>query len=459
MTAELPAQKPGDVRLDPASGDYFVTVMNDAGELVEMRVVPPNKVVLDMALRVESVVQGRWRYSYSVTVLPGSIQPLSFFEVDCPALAGIGGLSATIPHPWAVRHSSEVSLPSCDFSQRGTLTLPVGGTLLASLEAGYLPSRGAARAFGAAEGVRWPTFDPIEENAPAVAVVNRLEGFSGGWKEIPTVVPGRDPATITDAGVGLGLVREDLDASCGTLGWIGDAAVCTLLHGSIAEAQTAWGQGNVASTRTAIDAFLATLTAHHDSTGTGPITDNAFWLLTVNAEFIRDLLPAGGASVTLPLAADTYLRSGSPNQNQGTEPILRLRASGNNRALLRLDSAAVATAVESGTVTSARLELTITLNADNWGATGRTIDLHRLTQAWTEAGATWNCGDDLDPGNQKPDCPLSAWEMGGAGPHPWIATPTATPLITNGLRGVITFDVTSDIQAMLGGGGITGDGS
>jgi len=137
---------------------------------------------------------------------------------------------------------------------------------------------------------------------------------------------------------------------------------------------------------------------------------------------------------------------------QGTEPILRLRASGNNRALLRLDSAAVATAVGSGTVTSARLEPTIVLNADNWGATGRTIDLHRLTQAWTEAGATWNCGDDLDPGNQKPDCPLTAWEMGGAGPHPWIATPTATRLITNGLQGVITFDVTADVQAMLGAG-------
>ncbi len=42
--------------------------------------------------------------------------------------------------------------------------------------------------------------------------------------------------------------------------------------------------------------------------------------------------------------------------------------------------------------------------------------------------------------------------MGGAGPHPWIATPTATKLITNGLRGVITFDITADIQAMLGAG-------
>jgi len=267
-------------------------------------------------------------------------------------------------------------------------------------------------------------------------------------------VPGRTvgvepfPASLDPASLVVRLTAL-LAESC-QLEWIA-AAACGSLDSQLTSIATALSAGNTDGARSGLNDLVQALADGFQPSAPGPVNDAAFWLLTVNAEFIRDLLPAGGGSVTLPLGADTYLRSGSPNQNQGTEPILRLRASGNNRALLRVDSAAVATAVGSGTVTSARLELTITLNADNWGSTGRTIDLHRLTQAWTEAGATWNCGDDLDPGNQKPDCPLSAWEMGGAGPHPWIATPTDTQLLTNGLRGVITFDVTAGIQALLGG--------
>jgi hypothetical protein len=160
------------------------------------------------------------------------------------------------------------------------------------------------------------------------------------------------------------------------------------------------------------------------------------------------------APVTTPLAltADTYLRQGEPNQNFGTELILRVRPTGKNRALLQVDPATLAAAVGGGPVTAARLELTITHNADNWGPNGRDIALHRLTVPWTELGATWNCGVDTVPGNPQAECaPGTAWEMGTAGPNPWEPTPTGTVTITNGRRGVVTFDVTADVAAWLGG--------
>jgi len=117
--------------------------------------------------------------------------------------------------------------------------------------------------------------------------------------------------------------------------------------------------------------------------------------------------------------ADTYIRQGNPNQNQGTEPILRLTASGKNRALLRWDPQAIAGAIGGDSLVAARLELTIAANADNWGTSGRTIDLHRLTQAWTETGATWNCADDMNPGNSVADCSgATAWAMDGPDPRP-----------------------------------------
>jgi hypothetical protein len=155
---------------------------------------------------------------------------------------------------------------------------------------------------------------------------------------------------------------------------------------------------------------------------------------------------------TLAPVADTYIRQGAPNQNQGTETALRLQSSGHNRVLLRWDQQTLTQAVAGGTLVSARLELTIVDNADNWGTSGRTIDLHRLTQAWTELGATWNCAEDSVPTDQTPDCSgPTAWAMDGPDPRPWVATPTATATIRNGQTGVVAFDVTADVAAFLAG--------
>jgi hypothetical protein len=148
---------------------------------------------------------------------------------------------------------------------------------------------------------------------------------------------------------------------------------------------------------------------------------------------------------------DTYLRSANPNTNEGAALFLRVRPTGDNRALLQFGEADLLAAVGGGTLASAQLELTIVDNADNWGPSGRTIDAHRLTQAWTELGATWNCAHDTDPGNPVPDCSTEAWEMSTTGPNPWMTPATATVLMTNGVRGVVRFDVTADVAAFLSG--------
>jgi hypothetical protein len=155
---------------------------------------------------------------------------------------------------------------------------------------------------------------------------------------------------------------------------------------------------------------------------------------------------------TLTPHADTYIRQGSPNQNQGAELILRLQSSGKNRALLRWDQQTLVQAVAVGTLSSARLELTIADLGDNWSAQGRTIELHRMTQAWTELGATWNCAVDTVPGDSKAECTgATAWDMDHSAAWPFVAETTATALLRNGQTGVVTFDVTADVQAWLAG--------
>jgi hypothetical protein len=174
---------------------------------------------------------------------------------------------------------------------------------------------------------------------------------------------------------------------------------------------------------------------------------------------------------TLDASADTYLRSGSPNVNEGASPFLQLRASGDNRALIGFDQTALQSLIGDGELVSAHLELDITENGDNWGADGRTIDAHRLTVGWAEgngfvldghppnrgtgAGATWNCAVDADIANQRPDCSgATEWEMGKPNQpqlHPWVGTPSDTALITNGLGGTVTLDVTADVAGFLAG--------
>src|SRR5262249_27256471 len=56
---------------------------------------------------------------------------------------------------------------------------------------------------------------------------------------------------------------------------------------------------------------------------------------------------------TLSVSQDTYLRQGNPNQNQGSESILRLQESGNNRILLSVSSTDLQSAVGIHSVVSA----------------------------------------------------------------------------------------------------------
>ncbi|MCC6527959.1 MAG: VCBS repeat-containing protein [Polyangiaceae bacterium] len=155
-----------------------------------------------------------------------------------------------------------------------------------------------------------------------------------------------------------------------------------------------------------------------------------------------------GTSAVLPVA-DTYVRGGAPNQAEGMASVVRVQQSGKNRALFEFDTNAIADQIGPGSLVSATLEVTISDNGDNWSTAGRTIDLHRVTTSWAEAGATWNCAIDANPANSAPDCPTTSWAMDGPSPRPWVATPTASATIHNGQTGVVTFDVTADVLSFL----------
>ena len=183
---------------------------------------------------------------------------------------------------------------------------------------------------------------------------------------------------------------------------------------------------------------------------------------------LYSLLYADTQQTTLNPSADTYVRSGANDTNEGGSVFLRVRSSGRNKGFVAFDQNAIAQAIGNGTLISAILRLHITDNADNWGSLGRTVDAHRMRQNWAEgngsvantspsdrgtgAGATYRCAIDSDISNQAKDCPPDEWNVKtGADPSekPWEETVTDSVLITNGLTGSIDYDVTTDVQAYL----------
>ena len=178
---------------------------------------------------------------------------------------------------------------------------------------------------------------------------------------------------------------------------------------------------------------------------TATLRDHAGNAATATGRF-QLLLGPSNATLTLTAAADTYVTARAPDHEYGRAPILRVARTGPSRALVSFDGPALAAALAGSQLLSARLELSIAANGNNWGAHGRTVGAYRLTTAWSEAAATWDCPADANLDNHQPDC-AAPWN-GGA----FVPTPTATALLTRNLAGTVGFDVTADVAAFLAGG-------
>lgn len=196
------------------------------------------------------------------------------------------------------------------------------------------------------------------------------------------------------------------------------------------------------------------------------------WPCAIAVFLIASITSTPAVEVILQADRDTFLRSGADNTNEGGSPFLRIKASGDNRALLHFSQSQLEAALVGHTLVSATLQVLVADDANNWGKDGedRTIGVHRMTMDWAEGnginsetptrlrdrgtgpGATWSMAVDLLIENGRLDFGTE-WEMARKGPNPFLADPTATSVITNSLLEgtVVNFDVTPDVAAFLTG--------
>ena len=228
-----------------------------------------------------------------------------------------------------------------------------------------------------------------------------------------------------------------------------------------------YGEGNGDEPLT-LDGFNFELSHQYNTPGeyevTVKITDEV--LATGSSTATVIVVEPNSEPVTILPIADTFIKQGGQNENEGGSSIMRLQSSGKNRGLVQFSQEEIEEAIGSSESYTATLRFVITDNGNNWGNTGRTIALHRLLDPWIEgngfivgnqptfrgdsAGATWNCGIDDNTANQTNDC-SSTWEMTNSSSWPFITSSSASTLITNNQEGVVEIDVTGDIQEFMNG--------
>jgi hypothetical protein len=143
-------------------------------------------------------------------------------------------------------------------------------------------------------------------------------------------------------------------------------------------------------------------------------------------------------TVTLDITSDTSVRSSTPNKNFGTQNNLDI-----NRSLIAIDQMVLKNALpRNDYVESAKLRLTLIPTA--LPRLQRNLNAHRVTKAWQESNATWNCAVDSNTGNTSADCSgATKWATAGG---EFISTPSCQTVIPSSRTGVVECDVTADVR-------------
>jgi hypothetical protein len=161
--------------------------------------------------------------------------------------------------------------------------------------------------------------------------------------------------------------------------------------------------------------------------------------------------PVTGTAI-VPATRDTTVLAALPNANFGSSSVLRIQGSIRGRALVGIDAAEVAQALQGNPLLSAQLVLPVAEVSENWGLE-QLVGVHRLRHGWTEGSATWSCAVDANTANGAADCSNGdAWAMFGTLQQvPWLDPPTATALVSSGDGGALVVDVTRDVACSIAG--------
>ena len=230
---------------------------------------PGTKLIVDVRVSSVTLAGDTARVEYLLSNRATSVEELVFFTVNAPAPP----ISVSEPEPsaaWKV---------STTYRERSVARWAVLNTLAQGAGSPPLSFRAVGLPAIVTAWYRGNSLPTLGEDDPQVEhpdpetprpEVDPLEAYS-----VPTHTVGIEPAPPRATPASLTTRLDGLTAQSCALGWITQASLCTRLRSQLTAQPSR------------LAAFQSALAAGH--TPGGPVTDNAYWLLKVNADYILSL--------------------------------------------------------------------------------------------------------------------------------------------------------------------------
>ena len=230
---------------------------------------PGTNLIVDVRVSSVTLAGDTARVEYLLSNRATSVEKLVFFTVNAPAPP----VSVTIPEPNAAwdaftthRNRPMASWIALKTIAQGAASPPLSfraiglpAVVTAWYRGNSLPTLGEGDPDAPEPDPTIPTLD--EDPLLTLSVPVHTVG-------IDPLPPGATPGSLTTR-------LEGLTAQACALGWITQASLCNTLR------------GHLTAQPSRLAAFQNDLAAGH--TPGGPVTDNAYWLLKVNADYILSL--------------------------------------------------------------------------------------------------------------------------------------------------------------------------
>lgn len=227
---------------------------------------------------------------------PEGQQPISVLTFPCPGADP--NLSVAAPptwnkdaypakDPWGTR-----ALFLCNFSWRDAWLEPGQQVEGLEIHSSWLPAvEDSAKAWGVAEIAVLPG-DAGDAPDTVYRLVDQVQGygyFDGSGLSFAAVVPARSPAEFSHPSRAVGWIATDLERVC-ALRRIPQPGVCQSLAAKLQQASRSLAQGRVQAARGQLQSFLQELEAQHGPEPGKHVSDNAYWLLKINVQYVLSRL-------------------------------------------------------------------------------------------------------------------------------------------------------------------------
>ncbi|MGB5675491.1 MAG: hypothetical protein WBO43_13175 [Gemmatimonadota bacterium] len=277
------AQQDGLV-FDPARGVYTIEYVDDSGMNQIMDIVPPNRVAPSVEATAITATGNVLQYRYTISNTTGQLVDQDIGTVELGCAAGIQTESLVKPPAWntSAGMSAQTERPVCEYALRLVADGIPPGTSKSGfgVDTRFLPSVVPVAVWGVRGDIEY--YPGIDDVRPELGdLVSTVNGMDGGWFETQAVGPAIAPENLADPAVGIAYLLSSLGEAC-DLGWVDDTTgVCHSLEVKLEQAQASI-QADRPSARNQIQAFLNELEAQRGQ----HVNENAYWLLTVNAQHV-----------------------------------------------------------------------------------------------------------------------------------------------------------------------------